>query len=172
MEGYKGYPPSDLISWYWSPGWNSVQALNKYTEEPDGTLKNGGDPGVLLFKTDLSEAMGYFKKDLQPIQILPGDVLVVPVWQIFGSEELSRLGEAIGHRVSKPFILINGSEIKKSGITQNEIYQLQVNNNLIDVIVKTDNSVPDGVAGISYGIPGVPFLNLPALGKLKSKIAI
>ncbi len=172
MEGYKGYPPSDMISWYWSPGWNSVQAMNKYTEEPNGTLRNGGDPGVLLFKMDLSEAKGYFKKALQPIQILHGDVLVVPVWQIFGSEELSRLGEAIEHRISKPFIIINGSEIQKSGITQNEIYQLQVNNNLIDVIVKIDNSVPDGIAGISYGIPGVPFLNLPAPGKLKSKIAI
>jgi hypothetical protein len=29
MEGYQGQPPSPLISRYWSPGWNSVQALNK-----------------------------------------------------------------------------------------------------------------------------------------------
>ncbi|MCE5347094.1 MAG: NADH-quinone oxidoreductase subunit NuoG [Bacteroidales bacterium] len=48
MEGYKGVPPSDLVSYYWSPGWNSVQATNKYMDEPYGSAK-GGNPGVLLF---------------------------------------------------------------------------------------------------------------------------
>jgi NADH-quinone oxidoreductase subunit G len=171
MEGYKGYPPSDLIPWYWSPGWNSVQAMNKYMEEPNGRLKNGGDPGVLLFKKDISEITGYFIKAGLSVQTSPGEILVVPVRQIFGSEELSSLGEAIAGRTSKPFIIMNGSEIKQSGLTQNEMYQLQVNNNIINVIVKMDNSVPDGIAGISYGIHGVPYLNLPAPGRLNSKTA-
>ncbi len=49
MEGYKGSPPSGLIPYYWSSGWNSVQATNKYLDEPDGHVRNGGDPGVRLF---------------------------------------------------------------------------------------------------------------------------
>jgi NADH-quinone oxidoreductase subunit G len=48
MEGYKGVPPSGLVPYYWSPGWNSVQAMNKYMDEPDGTA-TGDNPGVLLF---------------------------------------------------------------------------------------------------------------------------
>ena len=44
MEGYQDQPPAPLISRYWSPGWNSVQALNKFQQEVGGPLK-GGDPG-------------------------------------------------------------------------------------------------------------------------------
>ena len=47
MEGYEGQPPAPLISRYWSPGWNSVQALNKFQQEVGGPLK-GGDPGKRL----------------------------------------------------------------------------------------------------------------------------
>ncbi len=47
MEGYKGITPSYFTPYYWSPGWNSVQAMNKYMDEPDGKLKDG-NPGVLL----------------------------------------------------------------------------------------------------------------------------
>ena len=49
MEGYKGIPPSAMIPFFWSPGWNSVQSVKKYQKEPGGALK-GGDPGVQLFK--------------------------------------------------------------------------------------------------------------------------
>ncbi len=47
MEGYQDQPPAPLISRYWSPGWNSVQALNKFQQEVGGPL-NGGDPGKRL----------------------------------------------------------------------------------------------------------------------------
>jgi NADH-quinone oxidoreductase subunit G len=50
MEGYEGQPPAPLISRYWSPGWNSVQALNKFQQEVGGPLR-GGDAGVRLITT-------------------------------------------------------------------------------------------------------------------------
>jgi NADH-quinone oxidoreductase subunit G len=167
MEGYKGYPPSDLTSWYWSPGWNSVQAMNKFMEEPNGPLKNGGDPGVLLFKKDPAEMIGYFNKASLPLLVQPGEILLVPVWQIFGSEELSSLGEAISNRTSTPFIIINESETERSGLRQKEMCELQVNNMIFSIAVRIDNSVPDGVAGIAQGLRGVPFLSLPVKGKLQ-----
>ncbi len=49
MEGYQDQPPAPLISRYWSPGWNSVQALNKFQQEVGGPL-NGGDPGKRLIE--------------------------------------------------------------------------------------------------------------------------
>lgn len=166
MEGYKGLPPSDLIPYYWSPGWNSVQAVNKYVEEPNGPLKNGGDPGVLLFGSVKTGSGGYFKKTGQHIRLKPDELLVIPVWQIFGSEELSSRGEAILKRTSKPFIIINENEIRRMALSENVMHQLKVNKININVIIKTDNSVPDGVAGLSSGIPGVVYLNLPCPGKL------
>ena len=49
MEGYEGQPPAPLIPRYWSPGWNSGQALNKYQEEIGGELKDG-DTGIRLIE--------------------------------------------------------------------------------------------------------------------------
>ncbi len=62
MEGYKGDPPSSLMPYYWSPGWNSVQAMNKYMDEPDGHLKEGGDPGIRLFSYKNDGSIEYFKE--------------------------------------------------------------------------------------------------------------
>jgi NADH-quinone oxidoreductase subunit G len=49
MEGHEEKPPSSLVPFYWSPGWNSVQAFYQYTDEPNGSLK-GGDPGIRLIE--------------------------------------------------------------------------------------------------------------------------
>ncbi len=38
MEGFRGEPPSSVIPFYWSPGWNSVQSINKYQIEVGGPL--------------------------------------------------------------------------------------------------------------------------------------
>ena len=48
MEGFRGLPPSTMIPFFWSPGWNSVQSINKYQQEIGGPL-HGGDPGIRLF---------------------------------------------------------------------------------------------------------------------------
>jgi NADH-quinone oxidoreductase subunit G len=50
MEGIQEKPPSSLVPFYWTPGWNSVQALYiNYLDEPDASLK-GGDPGIRLIE--------------------------------------------------------------------------------------------------------------------------
>lgn len=41
MEGQPEKPPSSLVPFYWTPGWNSVQAINYYISEPDGSMKGG-----------------------------------------------------------------------------------------------------------------------------------
>ena len=54
MEGFCGEPPAALIPRYWAPGWNSVQALNKFQAEVGGPL-HGGDPGMRLIEPDSSK---------------------------------------------------------------------------------------------------------------------
>ena len=49
MEGSKAMPPAELTSYYWSPGWNSVQAENKYMIELDNAVKAKGT-GVRIYK--------------------------------------------------------------------------------------------------------------------------
>ncbi len=50
MEGYQGKPPSSIIPFFWSPGWNSVQSINKYQIEVGGSLHDG-DPGLRFNRT-------------------------------------------------------------------------------------------------------------------------
>jgi len=49
MEGSPEQPPSSLLSRYWKPGWNSVQALNKSQQEVGGPLR-GDSVGVKLIQ--------------------------------------------------------------------------------------------------------------------------
>jgi NADH-quinone oxidoreductase subunit G len=48
MEGALLQPPGALQPFFWSPGWNSIQAVNRFQSEIGAALR-GGDPGVRLF---------------------------------------------------------------------------------------------------------------------------
>jgi len=41
MEGYYGQMPAALIPFFWAPGWNSAQSLNKFQDEVGGHLRGG-----------------------------------------------------------------------------------------------------------------------------------
>ena len=99
MEGYEGQPPAPFISRFWWPGWNSVQALNKFQQEVGGPLR-GGDPGKRLIEPGRTDHASFFND--VPEAFTPGDNewLLVPLYQIFGSEELSILSPGIAERTS------------------------------------------------------------------------
>ncbi|HSB34145.1 MAG TPA: molybdopterin-dependent oxidoreductase, partial [Nitrospirota bacterium] len=96
MEGYESRPPSPLISRYWSPGWNSVQALNKFQQEVGGPL-SGGDPGKRLIEPAPAGSTAYFSDIPQAgaKEYSPADF---QRHFIFGSEELSSYAPAIVER--------------------------------------------------------------------------
>jgi NADH-quinone oxidoreductase subunit G len=117
MEGSEGQPPAPLIPRYWSPGWNSVQALNKFQQEVGGPL-SGGDAGVLLINPPQSPFSKGGDKDDQTVPPLTkggkrefffadvpeafkpknGEQLIMPLYQSFGAEELSGYSPSIVER--------------------------------------------------------------------------
>ncbi|MEJ2600995.1 MAG: NADH-quinone oxidoreductase subunit NuoG, partial [Anaerolineales bacterium] len=101
MEGYKGIPPSALISRYWSPGWNSVQALNKFQSEVAGPLI-GGDPGRRLISIPENAKPKYF--DPSSVSRQTHTWQLVPVYHIFGSEPLSMLTPGVAERAPQPYL--------------------------------------------------------------------
>lgn len=166
MEGYKGKPPSSLIPFYWSPGWNSVQAMNKYLDEPNGSLK-GGDPGIRLIEPQEKYEIHFFDHIPAAFEPKTGEWLVVPVYHIFGSEELSSRGQAIGERIPAPAILINPEDADKYKITGKQKIKLTVAENTLEINVKIDGSIPRGITGLSYNLPGMAYLGLPGWGKIE-----
>jgi NADH-quinone oxidoreductase subunit G len=164
MEGQDEQPPSSLVPFYWSPGWNSVQAVNYYLNEPGASMK-GGDPGIRLFDSSVESDQKYIDSSTDKPEMQKDEWLVVSVYQIFGSEELSVVSTSVLQRVPEPFILMNQNDADKLKLKAGDVTQLEVLKTSITLKVKIDNALQKGVTGITAGLPGMPYFDLPGTGK-------
>jgi NADH-quinone oxidoreductase subunit G len=164
MEGQKEYPPSSMVPFYWTPGWNSVQALYNYLDEPNGSMK-GGDPGIRLIEPIKGIKNIYFEQGSRITDVKKDEWLIIPVYQIFGSDELSSVGSSILQRVQEPFVLMNEKDASMIAVNNGDIVQLEILKTKIKVKVKTGNSFIQGLAGLSVNLPGMPYVDIPGNGK-------
>jgi NADH-quinone oxidoreductase subunit G len=166
MEGYVGVPPPALTPFYWSPGWNSVQAINKYQIEVGGAL-HGGNPGKRLFEpADNSEA-GYFEMRPVPPSLKDGEYIVLPMYHIFGSDELSAQSPAMAERVPQAYIALNDADAQKAGVTAGTILEIYINGKKSWLPVKLNLGLPEGIAGLPKGLPETADIHFPFFTTLK-----
>ena len=125
MEGYEGQPPSAIIPRFWSPGWNSVQALNKFQSEVGGPLR-GGDPGLRLIEPTQAEQKSHFREIPEAFQRRKDEWLIVPIYHIFGSEELSAIAPAIAERVPEPYLMLNDEDAADLDIAGGGVVQVDL----------------------------------------------
>lgn len=164
MEGSDQAPPSSLVTYYWKPGWNSYQAMNFYMDEPNGSMK-GGDPGIRLLGNQPSVQPDLLLADV-PMAGKANEWLILPVYCIFGSEELSAKGQAVNERIPQPFILVNSKNAPVLPVDDNGAFRLSIGDKTIQVLIRIDDSIPEGVIGLSVNLPGMDYLELPAYGKI------
>jgi NADH-quinone oxidoreductase subunit G len=165
MEGFKGMPPAPLIPFYWVPGWNSVQSINKYQTEVGGALQ-GGDPGKRLFP-EISVTENAFLNNIPPaFKPSPGEWLLIPLPHIFGSEELSIYTCGIAERSAKPYIAINKHDAENLNVNESDIMQVEIGDQHYELPVRVNEELPEGVAGIPFNIPGLSGIGWPAKGVL------
>ncbi len=139
MEGHEGQPPSALIPRFWAPGWNSIQALNRFQDEVGGPLR-GGDPGRRLIEPASSSA--YFVTIPPAFQRREGQWLVVPLYHIFGSEGLSELSPGIAELAPGPYVAMNPAEVTTEEVT------LMIADVEQRLPVKRMAGLPLGIAGL------------------------
>jgi NADH-quinone oxidoreductase subunit G len=168
MEGRQELPPSSLVPFYWTPGWNSVQAMYNYLDEPNGSMK-GGDPGVRLIEPGEGHNNTYFKTDTQNYENKKDELLIVPVYKIFGSEELSSASYAISQRIPEPCLFLNQKDSEISGVKDGDMINLEIAKREFKIKVKTENSLRNGLAGLIVNLPGMQFIDLPCHGKLSKQ---
>lgn len=165
MEGIQEKPPSSLVPFYWTPGWNSVQALYiNYLDEPDASLE-GGDPGVRLIEPAAKGDINYFEWQDHNADTENDEFQIVPVYQIFGSDELSALSPSVMQKIQEPFVLVNREDAEKIPAAEGEYVLIEISNLKIKVKVKTGNTAVRGLAGLSVNVPLMPFVTLPGSGK-------
>ncbi len=164
MEGRNENPPSSLVPFYWTPGWNSVQAANNYLDEPNGSLK-GGDPGIRLIEQCTSQGKSFFSIKSGIVGKKTGEWIIVPVNQIFGSEEMSSASPSISKRIEEPFVMLNQNDANIFNATNTDFLELEISGTKIKVKLKIENSIRQGIAGLSVNLPGMEYLELPGVGK-------
>jgi NADH-quinone oxidoreductase subunit G len=164
MEGFKGRPPASLIPYYWSPGWNSQQASNKYLDKPNGNNIDG-EPGKKILAENGPELTRFFTAIPKTFSPVNGELCIVPFPQIFGSEELSSYSKPVMERMTSPILLINESEKQKIHAGDNPMMLSSGNLNL-KVTLRIDNSVPSGIGALTCSLPGMDYLEFPFTGTL------
>jgi NADH-quinone oxidoreductase subunit G len=165
MEGIQEKPPSSLVPFYWTPGWNSVQALYiNYLDEPDTSLK-GGDPGIRLIEPVTKDDTNYFEWKNHNAEAEKDEFQIVPVYQIFGSDELSSFSPSVMQKIQEPFVLINEEDAEKIHVADSDFIQVEISEIKIRVKVKTVDTPVQGLAGLSVNLTLMPFVKLPGRGK-------
>src|SRR5580692_11294610 len=105
MEGTPEQPPGALIPFFWSPGWNSIQAVNTYQKEVGGPLRDG-DAGVRILEPAPENGQPYFSDIPAAFEPRDGEWLLVPIHHIFGSDELSLAAQGIAELAAKPHVAV------------------------------------------------------------------
>ncbi len=195
MEGYEGRPPSPFIMRYWSPGWNSVQALNKFQQEAGGPLR-GGDPGKRLIEPatisaslpssegpehllpsregtgargPFGTALSFFRDVPEAFKLKENEWLVVPLYHVFGSEELSVLSPGIAERTPKPYLALNPEDAKRIQVRDGEIVELSLAAMSHELRVHVLSGLPAGVAGWGANLSGASGYVAPVSGIIRKK---
>ena len=168
MEGYEGKPPAPLIPRFWTPGWNSVQAVNKFQSEVAGPLI-GGDPGRRLIEPGEVEKISFFQEIPDGFEPRDGEWLIIPRYHIFGSEELSILSPGIAKLTPGPSLGLNPEDAAILRVREEETVRLSVEKMERDFPVKYVPSLPRGTILLPFGLPGWEWMRLSAWGKLLSR---
>lgn len=168
MEGASAQPPSALIPFFWTPGWNSIQAVNKFQTEIAAALQ-GGDPGVRLIEPS-GDKGAYFGEIPAEFRRRPGEWYVIPVHHIYGSEELSNSAPAVAELAPKPYFALNEADARALNVNTGDFVEVQIAGSTVKLAAKVFPSLSSGLAGMPVGLAGTPVVNLPAWAKLsKSK---
>jgi NADH-quinone oxidoreductase subunit G len=165
MEGYKGEPPSSIIPFFWSPGWNSAQAVHKYLIEVGGPL-HGGDPGRRLFEP-VSGKGNYFDSVPEKQTSGEGEYLALPVYQIFGSEEQSNYSVSLNKLIPQPYVMMSLADAEKMNIGERKL-RLSVNGKGYELTPRVSKKIKEGIIGIPFGLPGMEYVKIPSYIKAEA----
>jgi NADH-quinone oxidoreductase subunit G len=165
MESGPGAAPPSLNPFFWAPGWNSIQAVHKFQSEVGGSLR-GGNPGVRLVEPSQESKWQYFSAIPSLCEVRSGEWLLVPIFHIFGSEELSRRAQGIAQLLPRPYIALNQMAASLLGVKAGEHINVAVDGTQFELEVTLRTDLPRGVAGFPVGLSSLDGVVLPAFCKL------
>ncbi|MEJ2182369.1 MAG: NADH-quinone oxidoreductase subunit NuoG [Nitrospirota bacterium] len=166
MEGYPGTPPPSLIPRLWAPGWNSVQAVDKYQKQVGGVLR-GGSPGVPLLRAAEAAEGAYYGDIPEPFARREGRWLLCPLHHVFGSEELSARAPGIAALAPKPYVALGEEDAQGLGASGGEELLVVLGEATLRLPLVLKPELPRGVAGLPSGLPGLRWMRSPLWGEVR-----
>jgi NADH-quinone oxidoreductase subunit G len=160
MEGTLDQPPAALIPFFWSPGWNSIQATNFYQTEIAGPLR-GEDPGIQLIDPAAQLHGTYFGQVPAAFAPSSDEWLFVPLYHIFGSEELSLSASGVAELAPKPYVALNADDAKRLRVEAGEQITITLEDAAYNLSAKIKAELPLGIAGLPVGLPGLAEISFP-----------
>jgi NADH-quinone oxidoreductase subunit G len=166
MEGSGEIPPTALLSHFWSPGWNSVQSVNKFQDEVGGPLR-GGDPGRRLVEP--TGVLEPFPDAARAPEAGPGAGLwIVPRHLLFGTEELSASARTAATVVPEPELLVHPEDAAVLGLAEGDAVEIEVGDSSAVLPVRLTPDVARGVGAAPFGLPGLAGFDVPGWGLVKA----
>ncbi|CAL4319420.1 NADH-quinone oxidoreductase subunit NuoG [Buchnera aphidicola] len=142
---------SSYIPFSWSPGWNSLQSLNKYL------LKSSRfNSGIRIFDQEHSNCK-YFLHKIYHSQDSSKEWRIVPYYCLFGSEELSQYSIIIRNKCSVLYALISIKYQKILNLNHDSLIELKLFNQNFQFYVKFSHTLPLQHLGLPLGFPNVPM---------------
>lgn len=160
MEGFSGRPPAPLVSRYWAPGWNSLQALHKFQQEVGGPLC-GAQPGPLLIQPGAGKGK-YFAHVPAAFSAQRGRWLLLPAYHLFGSESLSMYSPGIAQLATPPYLALSADDARQQGWQEGQRLTVTLEHGICTLPLTIRPELPSGMAimPVLDGLPG----GLPAWG--------
>ncbi|MCI0749446.1 MAG: NADH-quinone oxidoreductase subunit NuoG [Nevskiales bacterium] len=155
MEGATGLGtrPAALIPMFWAPQWNSPQAVNKFQQEIGGHLR-GGDPGVRLLESHADATPAYLAPELRASTGLQA----VPLFRLFGSEELSAQAPVMSARIGTTALSVHPATAARAQLRDGTMAKLECDGVTLNLPVKFNAGLPEHCVGVPVALPGVPFI--------------
>ena len=132
MEGLNRDQPASLTPFYWSPGWNSNQSLQKFQSEVNGPLR-GGPVGQRLLEPQATGSRQ--SSEFTPLQVMDeGKWQLVPMHRVHGSDELSVRTAEVAELAGEAFVAIGPELAAKLEVVDGDGLKINVEAAGIDSI--------------------------------------
>ncbi len=166
MEGATPQPPAALLPFFWTPGWNSIQAVNKFQTEVGAALR-GGDSGVRLLD-GAAAGVGSRTGGIPPAFVpRPGEWLLVPLHHIHGSEILSSAAPAVAKLAPSAYLAMSDADARRLRVEPGDEVRVTVDGTTAQLPVRVVSSLRDGLAGVPMGLQGSPVMTSPVWGTIE-----
>lgn len=154
--------PAAAVPLVWYPRWNSPQAINKFQAEIGGAWR-GGSPGVPLLSGSDGDTTGY----VAPPAASAG-LPIVPLWHVFGSEELSSRAPALRERgLAGACVTLHPETAAELNLSAQERVLLEAGGSRLTLPLRLSAHIARQAVGLSAGLQDLE----PGLFGLAARLA-